>query len=247
MGTWPDGLVTQSMLLWILPLEKVTCMSVLRRLTRIPLTRIPLLGSLLFALATTACGMGDGDPQITQVRPMTATAGELLLVSGRTFAETDAVWINGHPAAQVTWVNSRLLTAVVPPDLATGAYPLEVRSLDGVGDAVSVNVVGRRAAPLPAVAQPAPGPSGGAGQPVAAERMPTMPPPPAATTPRSSAPPPVGAVPRHETPPAAADMPVPGNTAQAQAEINQTFAQVNSTLAQLGLPPLPPPVISPRP
>lgn len=211
------------------------------------LTRIPLLGSLLFALATSACGMGHGDPQITQVRPVTATAGELLLVSGRTFGKADVVWINGRPATQVTWVNHRLLTAVVPPDLPTGAYPLEVRSIGGERDAVSLNVVGHHAAPLPAVAQPAPRPRGGAGLSVAVEPTPIMPPPQAATTPRPSAPPAARTVPPHEPAPAASDVPVVGNTAQAQAQINQTFAQVNSTLAQLGLPPLPPPLISPRP
>ncbi|MDQ3702595.1 MAG: IPT/TIG domain-containing protein [Chloroflexota bacterium] len=230
------------MLLWMLRLEEVTCMSAVRRLPR-----APLLGSLLFALATTACGLGGDDPQITQVRPMTATAGELLLVSGRTFAKADVVWINGQPATQVTWVNDRLLTAVVPPDLPTGAYPLEVRSIGGERDAVSLNVVGRRAAPLSTVPQPAPHPSDAPGQSVAAERTPIMPPPQAATTPHPSAPPTVRAVPPHQTPPAAPDVPVAGNTAQAQAQVNQTFAQVNATLAQLGLPPLPPPVISPTP
>lgn len=208
-----------------------------------------LLGSLLFALAATACGMGDHDPQITQVRPATVTPGELLMVSGRNFDKADVVWINGQPATRVTWVNDRLLTAVVTPDLPTGAYPLEVRSLDGGRDAVAVNVGGRGPARPPAAAQPTPNPVTPTTQPVAAPARMTTPPPQAATPPRPSTPPALQAVPPHQTPPAAPDVQMPRNAApaQAQAQVNQTFAQLNTTLAELGLPPLRTPVISSTP
>ena len=207
-----------------------------------------LLGSLLVALAVIACGLDAHEPQITQVHPATATAGELVLISGRHFDKAAVVWINGQPATRVTWVNERLLTAVVPPDLPTGAYPLEVRSLNGQQDAVSVNVDGRDPAQRHAVAQPGPSASPRPGQPVAAQPTPSPPPSQAATPPSSSAPPAVRTTtPPRQPRPTGPDEQTPVNTAQAQVRINQTFAQVNAPLAELGLPPLPPPVISPTP
>ena len=154
--------------------------------------RLRLGGLVLLAvLATvtlTACRPAADKPQITHVRPSIAAPGSLVLVSGRDFKPADIVWLNGQPAAQVTWVNAQLLTAVVPAGLTAGAYPLEVRSLDGVRAAASLNVGGPATAPVAEVASspaPAAAPTGPA-PPV----QPAPSQPPAATTARPQAPPP---------------------------------------------------------
>ena len=135
---------------------------------------------LLVTALLTGCGSGADTPQITHVRPSTAAPGSLVLVSGRSFERADIVWLNGQPAHQVTWVNARLLTAVVPEGLSDGAYPLEVRSLDGRRTAVSLNVSGGPAAPsiAPPVTEVTPSPA-----PAAAPAVPMAPAPsPAAAT-----------------------------------------------------------------
>ncbi len=154
-----------------------------------------LLALLVLLLIAAGCGAGADRPTITQVRPATGTPGELLMVSGRNFDKADVVWINGQPATRVTWVNDRLLTAVVPLDLPTGAYPLEVRSIDGERAAVSLNVGSPGSARPPAVAQPAPNPAAPTSPPAAAPATASTPQPQAATTPPPSAPPAIQAAP----------------------------------------------------
>ena len=166
---------------------------------------------LLVTALLTGCGSAADTPQITHVRPSTAAPGSLVLVSGRGFERADIIWLNGQPAQQVTWVNARLLTAVVPEGLSDGAYPLEVRSLDGRRAAVSLNVSGGPAAPsfAPPMTEVTPSPA-----PAAAPAVPMAPaPPPAAAT---------SATPQPSTP-----VVVSGGTtaAQQQADERQREAQ----------------------
>ena len=148
-----------------------------------------LLVVLSVALLTlSGCGSGSEGPAIDHVRPSPTAPGGLVMVSGRGFRAGDIVWINGRPAARVTWVNDRLLTAVAPEDLATGAYPLEVRSAAGERATAVLNVAGRPAQPV--AAQPAAG---------AATPPPTAAPPQRATP--NAAPPPAAAPVRRATPP----------------------------------------------
>ena len=149
------------------------------------------LVAVLVTITLTACRPAADTPQITHVRPSVAAPGSLVLVSGRGFERADIVWLNGEPAAQVTWVNAQLLTAVVPAGLAAGAYPLEVRSLDGERAAVSLNIGGPPATPAVAEAVPSSSP---AAAPAGAVAVPppvpplSQPPPSTAARPQPSVP-----------------------------------------------------------
>ncbi len=195
---------------------------------------VALLATALLPLILIGCGESAATPEIVWVRPAVAVPREMLIISGRNFDEGDMVWIDGRPAARVTWVNDRTLTAVVPPDLPTGAYPLEVRSADGERDTVVMNVAAPGPARSPAAARSAPTPTA---TPTPRPVAPLAP----ATTPRPSAPPVARGVP-HQPPAPAFDA-----RAQAQAQIEETFAQVNATLARLGLPLLPTPSVATSP
>jgi hypothetical protein len=125
--------------------------------------RTRAVGGLLSILVLSCCCTTGQTPAITRVVPANPLPGSLLLISGQGFARTATVRIQVQGAGAVTWVNARLLTAIVPLTASSGPATIEIAVPLGrrvvARDAVQIAPT----APPAATAVPAPAASAPAG------------------------------------------------------------------------------------
>lgn len=127
--------------------------------------RIPaaILALLVAGSFLVACGDDTSDPlEVKGVEPRQVRSGSesFVMIIGSGFEDGASVQLGGRPLAQVTFVSSALLTAVVPAGLESGGYPVSVTLPDGAsarGDA-PITVINARPEPTP-TPRPTPAPT----------------------------------------------------------------------------------------
>src|SRR5215207_7399282 len=95
---------------------------------------LTLVVALLAALLV-ACDRDGGDttPSIRDLAPgqVRNDRDSLVMIVGANFAEGASVVLGPTRLPQSTFINEEMVTAVVPPGLAAGGYPIEVQMPDG--------------------------------------------------------------------------------------------------------------------
>lgn len=134
-------------------MEELRAIIARRRPARaLPPLGLGLLLSLAAVLLLAGCDTGGPPLQVDGVRPRSVQAGgrdHFLIVSGNGFQEGARVEVGGTQLQDVTWVNVRVLTGVLPgAGLRPGTYDVRVVNPDG-GDAVLRNGFSIGAAPTP--------------------------------------------------------------------------------------------------
>lgn len=124
-----------------------------RRAARaLPPLGLGLLLSMVAALLLAACQNGTAPLRVEGVRPRSVQAGGqeyFLIVTGGGFQEGARVEVGGTQVQDVTWVNVRVLTGVLPGGgLRPGTYDVRVVNPDG-RDALLQNGLNVGAAPTP--------------------------------------------------------------------------------------------------